>query len=138
MKRYKILTLVDITETRQNRKEVDKELAYQQQQNFVTLLQSIGMRVNPLYNNSPAVSSVDMKAQTFGTAFKGIHKVWTWDFYIEFDGGFTDADGNETGHLYNDLNLVPIITGLAETATFSVPVFNTKSDTDRNTLILIG
>ncbi len=137
MKQFRVLTLVDITETRQNRKEVNKELEYQQQQNFVTLLQAIGMRVNPLYDKSPKIVEEDVKAHKFGSAFKGKHTVWSWDFMIEYDGGFTDDTGDETGLLVSDLNLVPIITGLKESAKFAFSVFNTKSDADRNTYILL-
>ncbi len=137
MKQFRVLTLVDITETRQNRKEVNKELEYQQQQNFVTLLQAIGMRVNPLYDKSPKIFEEDVKAHKFGSAFKGKHTVWSWDFMIEYDGGFTDDTGDETGLLVSDLNLVPIITGLKESAKFAFSVFNTKSDADRNTYILL-
>lgn len=137
MKRFRVLTLVDITETRQNRKEANKDFEYQQQQNFVTLLQAIGMRVNPLYQNSPKMTTENLKAHNFGSAFTGSHTVWSWDFMIEYEDGFTDEHGDETGLLVSDLNLVPVITGLKETAKFTFNVFNTKSDTDRNTYILI-
>ncbi len=137
MKRFKILTLVDITETRQNRKEVNKEFEYQPQQNFTMLLQAIGMRVNPQYNNSPVITEEDVKQHKFGSAFKGAHKIWSWDFYIEFDGGFTDETGDEAGLLRKDLDLIPVITNLNETATFEFPVFNINNPTLANTYIQV-
>ena len=137
MKRFKILTLVDITETKQNRKEVNKEFEYQQQQNFTMLIQAIGMRVNPLYQNSPKIVTEDVKAHSFGSSFKGKQTIWEWDFYIEFDGGFTDETGKETGLLENDLNLIPIINNLNETAKFDFPVFNTKDPVMANTYIIV-
>lgn len=137
MKRFKILTLVDITETKQNRKEVNKEFEYQQQQNFTMLIQAIGMRVNPQYNNSPVITEEDVKHHKFGSAFKGTHKVWSWDFYIEFDGGFTDENGDEAGLLRKDLDLIPVIANLNETATFEFPVFNINNPASANTYILV-
>ena len=136
MKRFKILTLVDITETKQNRKEVNKEFEYQQQQNFTMLIQTIGMRVNPMYDISPKILNEDVKSHNFGSAFKGKQTIWSWEFYIEFDGGFTDDSGKETGLLESDLNLIPVITNLDETATFNFPVFNTKDPATANTYII--
>lgn len=137
MKRFRVLTLVDITETRQYRKEVNKESEYQQQQNFNTLLQTIGMRVNPIYETSPHKITVNVKDYSFGSLYSGEHTVWCWDFGIEYEGGFTDETGNPIGLLVNDINLVPIISKLSETADLKVPVFDTKTAVSQNTIIQV-
>jgi hypothetical protein len=136
MKRYTVVTLVDITETRQYRKEDNNNISHKQQQNFVTLLQSVGMRVNPLYETSPKQELIDIASYNFGTEFRGKHNVWSWTFAIEYADGFTDSKGNETGLLIDDLNFVPIITGLTETATFAKPMFDSKSSQHCNIIVI--
>lgn len=135
MQRFKIHTLLDITETKQYRKEPGREFSWQQQQNFVMLTQTIAMRVNPLYDNCPSVEEVNLKQYQFGTEFKGTHKVWTWEFYIEYDGGFTDTLGRPEGLLIDDLHFVPMIVGLEETATFPMALFDSQSPQHRNILV---
>lgn len=135
MKTFRIVTLVDITETKQYRREANKDLEREQQQNFQMLLQTIGMRVNPSYRKGPVAETVDIKDMLFGTAFKGSHKVWTWEFETEYDDGFLDNTGDEVGLLVNDLHFVPFTPELTETAKFRVPVFDTQSSDYRNTKI---
>ena len=135
MQRFKIETLLDITETKQYRKEPGKEFPWQQQQNFVMLLQTIGMRVNPQYNTAPQVDEVNLKDYHFGTSFKGIHNVWSWEFYIEYDGDFTDAVGNPIGLLLQDLHFVPMITELTETVKLRMSMFDSRGIDSRNILV---
>jgi hypothetical protein len=147
MKNFRLVTLVDITETGQYRRESGKELAYDQQQNFQILIQTIGLRVNPIYQSSPQPITVDIKDTIyglrlrptsypyFGKRYSGNQKVWVFDFSIEYDYGLTDSHGNDIGLLADDLHFVPIIPALTESVNFTVPVFNTKSFEYRNTLI---
>ena len=51
--RFTIHTLVDITETHARRGDDPKQ--HRQQQNFLTVLQTIGLRVNPTYLEAPEV-----------------------------------------------------------------------------------
>lgn len=135
MQSFTIYTLVDITQTNQYHHQPGLDLHKQQQQNFFTLVQTIGLRVNPLYEIPPKVID-DLKVSElpFGTAFKGKHRVWCWEFDIEFDGVFDD-EGNPVGKLISDLNLIPVITGLTETAKLNKSMFDTVSDENRNTLV---
>ena len=135
MKSFKIVTLVDITETKQYRREANKDLEREQQQNFQMLLQTIGMRVNPSYRKSPSVEQKDLKDMFFGSNYQGSHRVWTWEFETEYDDGFLDNTGNEVGLLVNDLHFVPFTPELTETADIRVPVFDTQSPDLRNTII---
>lgn len=59
----------------------------------------------------------------FGSMYEGLHNVWSVDFSIEFDNLFEDSKGNSVGLLLDDLNEVPIINGLEETARFILPCF---------------
>lgn len=137
MQRFKVLTLLDITETQQHRKETGLELEWQQQQNFQMLLQVIGLRVNPLYRSSPLINEVNLKDYHFGSEYKGNHLVWDFAFEIEYDGGFEDTLGRQEGLLIELLHFVPMITGLTETAKLTVPMFNTQAGQYRNTLVYL-
>jgi hypothetical protein len=137
MQRFSILTLLDITETKQHRKESGRELEWQQQQNFQMLLQVIGLRVNPLYRSGPTVDEVNLKEYHFGNVYKGHHRVWTFNFEIEYDGGFTDTLGREEGLLVSDLHFVPMITDLTETVELAIPMFDTQAGQYRNTLVYL-
>ncbi len=138
MQEFTVHTLIDITESGKRRKEPGFELEYQQQQNFIMMLQTIGMRVNPHYNAGPKFKTVDVESLGFGTEYQGAHTVWTFNFYIEFDSGFTDNQGNKTGLLVDDLNFVPVICNLKETIKPKLCVFDTKSSQHRNTVITTG
>ena len=134
MQRFKVITLVDITETKQYRKELGKELELHQQQNFLALLQTIGLRANPMYDNSPSVKNYSLAQHNFGKKFKGEHKIWEFIFYIEFDGGLTNEQ-SKMGFLEEDLHYIPIINNLTETVEFAIPSFDTKNLETKNTVI---
>lgn len=135
MQTFTIQTLVDITETKQFRHQPGTELAKNQQQNFSMLLQTIGLRANPMFSRSPQVETQDLKSMFFGKAFKGSHRVWTFEFQIEYDGAFLDSLNNDTGLLVKDLHFVPVINELTETIEFKLPVFDTESADYRNTVV---
>lgn len=137
MQTFTIYTLVDITETGQYSRGSGTDIEKQQQQNFLTLTQTIGLRVNPMYDRKPKlIEDFDVKELPFGNKFKGSHSVWAWTFYIEYDGGFKD-NTSEYGLLTKDLHFIPIIINLKETAKFSKSVFDTTTDSDRNTVIIM-
>lgn len=135
MKEFTIQTLVDITETGQRRKEPGREIDYAQHQNFTMLMQAIGMRVNPHYANEPRVRSDVVDEYGFGSAYKGNHNIWTFKFSIEYADGYTDATGNSAGLLIDDLNFIPMIVQLTETAELDRALLDTKSEQYKNTII---
>lgn len=137
MEKITVVTLIDITETKQHRKEPGKELQIKQQQNFLTLLQTISMRVNPVYDRSPKIEMSDGTIYKFGSMIARDQKIWIFEFYFDYEGGFTDDRGSKIGLLIEDLHLIPVIDNLQETATLEIPVFDTKTDQHRNTIIFI-
>jgi hypothetical protein len=137
MKEFIIHTLIDITETKQYRKVQGNELQYQQQQNFAMMLQAIGMRANITRMITPSVETVGVSQYGFGTEFTKHQRVWTFRFFIEYDGAYTDSTGNEAGLLIEDLNFVPVITSLTETVDLQPAMFNTKSSDKCNTVISV-
>jgi len=135
MKEFTIQTLVDITETGQRRKEPGLEIDYAQHQNFTMLMQAIGMRVNPHNPTEPRVRTDDVSGYGFGSAYKGTHNIWTFKFSIEYADGYTDATGNKAGLLIDDLNFIPMILQLTETAELNRALLDTKSSQYKNTII---
>jgi hypothetical protein len=136
MKEIVIKTLVDITGTKQYRKEQGKEIEYQQQQNLSMLMQTASMRANPVNIKQPTTELVKVDGN-FGTNHTGKHQVWTFKFDIEYDGAYTDGNGDDAGLLLDDLNFIPVTVGLDETADISPAMFNTRHDSDCNTIISV-
>ena len=64
---YKLYTLVDITHTGQHRNEPGKETLRWKEQNFNTLLQTLGIRANITYFASPIMTEVKGQLVGFDT-----------------------------------------------------------------------
>jgi len=123
---YRILTLIDITETGENHGPDEKRV--NQQANWNTLIQVLGLRANP----SPLKTVSHSESITglgFGTAFKGKQRYWECEFEIEYGEVRKEA-------FLEDFDLVPIITGLDETAKLETPVFYTEDPKYKNIVIL--
>lgn len=119
--RFKLYTIVDITSTSARRGE--DPLRYNQQQNYLTILQTIGLRVNPTVYQTPYVTDEKIK---FGNRHKNIKKIWCFEFEIEFE------DAINVDMLKDDFDFIPFINGLTETAIFKDTVFRTKCTKDTN------
>lgn len=116
--RYQIITLVDITKTNPPRGTTDPT-KLGQQSNYNTLIQTIGLRAN-------IDRSLDPKMETgrLPDPFTGKGAYWTFIFEVEREQTFL-KDNDPTGLLKEDLNGVPIVIGLSDTASFKLPVFQT-------------
>ena len=121
---YKLYTLVDITHTKQHRAEPGKEVARWKEQNFQTVLQTLGIRANISYDTDPGVSEVRGRVVGFDT--DKIIRVWRLDFNTDRDNLYEDSAGNPVGHLISDFMLVPYISGLDEDMEQKYAVFNTE------------
>ena len=120
---FKITTLVDITNTSARFNKSDP--AWLQQQNYLTLLQTIGLRVNPIVD-STRHEVANMKDFEFGSLYKGNNTVWIFNFHIE------QLDGTTVALLETDFNNVPIINNLDETINLKQSVFKTKDAEFKN------
>ena len=116
--RFRIQTLVDITETKARRQGDDK-FAYKQEANFQTMLQTIGMRVNIQYENSPRFEEITVTKMLFDDKYKGKQMLWTFEFDLEYEDALT------LEMLKGDFDLIPIITGLNETVELQKALFRT-------------
>ncbi len=127
---FKLTTVVDITQTNARRGEDKKK--ENQQANFNTMFQTIGLRVNvePL-GCTQSVIDVDKLEYKFGSAIKGKQRVWTFEFENTYEGALT------LDMMINDFDLVPVIVNLEETAANTNNIFSTKHVTDKNILFEI-
>ena len=118
---YKLYTLVDITHTGQHRTEPGKETLRWKEQNFQTVIQTLGIRSNISYTNTPIASEVDGRLVGFNT--DKIIRVWRFDFSTDREHVY-ELNDNPVGALIEDFTLVPYISGLDEAMTQKYAVFN--------------
>jgi len=111
---------VDITKTSQYRNEPGRELARLQQQNFDTVIQTIGMRANLSYLNPPKVKiDVPEKYNMIGDELSNI---WVFDWEVDKEDLFL-YDDDDLYRLKEDFDLVPYISGLTETVKKEPAIF---------------
>ena len=118
---YTGLTLVDITPTGVTRN--GEELSRNQQRNWETVVQAIGLGAQPMTVIEPLrINEVNLEHLDFGQFFQGKHTVWAWVWAIEHAGVYAQQD-NPLAKLEYYFEQVPIIMGLEETARFMLPIF---------------
>jgi hypothetical protein len=120
--RYKLYTTVDITNTGQHRVEAGKEVARWKEQNFQTVLQTLGIRANIAYYSKPEI--IEVGGKVVGFEIDQIIRVWRLDFETERQGLY-EKDGDMVGYLKDDFELVPFISGLDECMEQNFDVFVT-------------
>jgi len=119
---YKLYTLVDITHTGQYRNEPGKEDDRWREQNFNTVLQTLGIRANIQYFQKPIVTEVVGNLVGFDT--NEVIRLWRFDFRTEQENLY-EINGDPVGYLKQDFNLVPYINGLDELMEQKYAVFTT-------------
>jgi hypothetical protein len=117
-------TLVDITETGVTRDRGTQELERNQQRNWETVLQCIGIRAQPM-NMVSKVEELDLDYLEFGEMYTGKQRVWSFGFLVEHKEVFAKSN-QPLGLLDDSFDQVPVITGLTETALFMLPIFYTS------------
>ena len=110
---YSLYTLVDITATGQLRG--GNNLERHQQQNFDTVLQTIGLKGNVYYEKNPIIIPADI----FGNSNQ---KCWYFEWTMEIEELFT-KNGDPIAELKDIFEYVPFISGLTETAKFEKSFF---------------
>ena len=120
---YKLYTTVDITNTGQYRHELGKESDRWREQNFQTVIQTLGMRANINFNKSP--KSIEISGHVLGFNTSNIIRVWQFDFSAE-RANFFEKDGDPIGNLIEDFDGIPYISGLDESMEQNYDVFVTE------------
>jgi hypothetical protein len=118
---YKLYTLVDITHTGQYRPEPNKESARFKEQNYNTIIQTLGLRSNIEIIKQPDV--IEVRGRLVGFDTDNLIRVWRFDWRTEQDLYSTDDD--PVGFLKQDFHLVPYINGLDELMEQKYSVFTT-------------
>jgi hypothetical protein len=123
--RFKVKTLVDVTET--NAPRGTDDLLVKQQQNFNTFYNVIGLRTNPTEFEQKN-SKLDISKLGFGKNYKGTHRVWEIDFLVEAEGS------TNIKLMEEDFDLIPILGNLQETIK-NCKMFITRSDSQNTNII---
>jgi hypothetical protein len=134
MQTIEIKTLIDITNTGVNRPNPEKEREFNQQRNWTTLMQCIGLRSIITYQKKPSSEMIELKGLEFGSRYKGKHRVWTFEFNTDRSRIYENADG-PMGLLINDLHQVPVIKNINETINISKAVFDLTDPGYKNTTV---
>lgn len=136
MEVIEVKTLIDITNTNVRRINQGTQEELNQFKNWTTLLQTIGMRAIIDYDKDPKCKTVDVKDLGFGDDFKGVHRVWTFQFRLDRGDAFA-KDGDPIKLLKDDLDKIPVITNLSETINITQPVFELKNLKLTNTVVQV-
>lgn len=120
--RHILYTTVDITQTNVRIKSNvdDWSLQRNQQRNLDTLIQTLGLRSQPVNIHVKKVVALPAHFD-LGTNLSELSNVWVMEFDIEHYKAF----GENCELALKDLNYVPIINGLTETTPAFPPVFQT-------------
>ena len=119
MTNYIAYTLVDISNTNESKFDRNK-IKFFQQQNLNTLIQTIGLRSQPMNSKVELEMAQDIAHLGFGKQYQGLHTVWKMQFSIEHGGAIENMN-----NLLKDCNGIPVYTGLEETAELPSKCFET-------------
>ena len=120
---YTGVTLVDITATGVIRHTTADEIQRNQQRNWETVLQCIGIKAQPQLIEGPYCKTVVIDETTvFPEMYHGEQRCWIFSFGVDHEDVFQTKDDPVAG-LDQAFTKVPIICGLEETARFMLPIF---------------
>lgn len=120
---YTLYTLVDITNTGRFRADPGYEKQRDQQQNFNTILQTIGMRSNIEFRKRPEL--IKGPASDYGFDFNDTVSVWAFEWTTEREEIWLE-DGDQLALLRKDFEFVPFIANLDESVAIKKAVFRSQ------------
>lgn len=120
--KFRLYTLVDITETGEHRGNDLKRTS--QQSNYNTVIQTLNLRSNiiPLKLSN---YMLNLDNANFGTNYSGNNMIWSFIFDIDY--GVHSIE-----YMIEDFTLVPIVSGLDETAVLNKSMFQTYDKKYKN------
>lgn len=130
MPRYRIITLVDITQNSLPNSD-QTAMTRSQQSNFNSLIQAINLRSNVDWNTDP--KKIEGRLPD---PFSGKGNAWSWEFDCEREQVF-EKGTDPVGLLKDDLDGVPIIVGLEDTVEFPHSAFITLGPNSNTYLEII-
>lgn len=121
---YRVYTLVDVTHTGITRHSTALETQRNQQRNWESVIQILGLRTQLMRINQLDLLNTDISQYKFGESYTGTQNIWRIDFDVEYKDVYK-IDNNPFKILIDDFNQVPVIINLNETAIFNLPLFYT-------------
>jgi hypothetical protein len=118
---YKLYTLVDITHTGHYRPNNNNDADRCKEQNYNTVIQTLGLRSNIEVIHQP--HAIEVRGRLVGFDTDDIIRVWRFDWRTEQDL-YSDND-DSVAFLKQDFHLVPYIGGLDELMEQRYTVFST-------------
>jgi hypothetical protein len=118
-------TLVDITKTDITQYSVELERMRNKQRNWETVNQILTLRTQLTNIKQFKTVKEDLINYEFGTAYKGIHRIWSFSFGVEFEDLYGKHDAPYK-ILEDDFLQIPIIAELDETVNLPSPLFYTS------------
>lgn len=130
---FNAYTLIDITDSGVTNMFDQDQIGYHQAQNLNVILQTVGLRSQPTIVSVREMTNQTLSEYNFGSDFTALtnQQVWLVKFTSEHKGSWKNNNDN-TYHLVQDCNGVAVTDGLANTATFDTPVFNTTGPAQLN------
>ena len=122
--RHRGYTLVDVTKTDVTKYTPELERMRNKQRNWETVIQVLGLRSQIMGIRQLKTETVDLLRYQFGDSYTGKHRIWTFEFEVEFENLYLQ-DHDPYSTLKNDFAHTPIILGLDETAQPPVSIFYT-------------
>jgi len=118
---YKLYTLVDITHTGHYRPNNNNDSDRCKEQNYNTVIQTLGLRSNIEVIHQPY--AIEVKGRLVGFDTDDIIRVWRFDWRTEQD--LYSYNDDSVAFLKQDFHLVPYIGGLDELMEQRYTVFST-------------
>lgn len=122
--RHRGYTLIDITKTDVIKYTPELERMRNKQRNWETVMQVLGLRTQIMTSRQLPTETKELAKFEFGSEYAGKHRVWTFEFEVEFENLYL-KDRDAYGVLKYDFSNTPIVLGLDETAEPPMPLFYT-------------
>jgi hypothetical protein len=124
--RVTVYTLVDITSSGAVHVRDSHTKEYHQMQNLNVLIQTIGLRAQPINYRVVKLEDQDLSEYEFGDAYTGNQSVWRLTFEHEHPLAWYNND-HPFGQLIEDATGIAITTDLDNTVDFDINIFDCKT-----------
>ena len=135
--RHRGFTLVDVTKTDVTKYTPELERMRNKQRNWETVVQVLGLRSQIMGIRQLKTETVDLSGYHFGDSYIGKHRIWTFEFEVEFENLYL-LEHDPYGILKNDFSHTPITLDLDETAQPPMPLFYTNGTNKNIYFIAVG
>jgi hypothetical protein len=117
-------TLIDITKTDVTQYSPERAKMRNKHRNWETVVQVLSLRTQILNIKQSKTVKADLAHFEFGGAYQGQHRVWSFEFSVEFENLYS-VGSQEYKVLNDDFAQTPIILELDETVKLPSPLFYT-------------